>query len=168
VKLYYYPLQNFGNRSLNTWLWPQLLPTQLREDSPTLLVGIGSLLNNSLPRQPLKAVFSSGAGYHGRAQPDARWRVYCVRGPASARLLRLKPALAVTDGAVLVRTLGLAAPAYRYGASRSAEALQRLVNNARPLLSSDQTLDRVSARLQEKLEYLKLDFAQGRLRAAKT
>jgi succinoglycan biosynthesis protein ExoV len=107
VKLYYYPLQNFGDRPLNTWLWPQLLPDQLGEDSQTLLVGIGSLLNSSLPPQPLKAIFSTGAGYYQPVRPDARWRVYCVRGPLTARLLGLAPELAVTDGAVLVRTLGL-------------------------------------------------------------
>ena len=107
MKLYCYPLQNFGDRPLNTWLWPQLLPNQLREDSATLLVGIGSLLNSSLPRQPLKAIFSTGAGYYARTLPDARWRVYCVRGPITARLLGLEPDLAVTDGAALVRTLDL-------------------------------------------------------------
>ena len=82
MKLYYYPLQNFGDRPLNTRLWPQLLPTQLCEDSPALLVGIGALLNSSLP---------------------------CT------------------------------------------------------LLSSDPTTERLTARLQEKLDRLKLDFAQGRL-----
>lgn len=304
MKLYYYPLQNFGDRPLNTWLWPQLLPTQLRDESQTLLVSIGSLLNNSRPRQPLKAIFSSGAGYYEQAQPDARWRVYCVRGPLTARALGLEPELAVTDGAVLVRTLGLAArskthaaaymphwnsahhanwqqicaaaglhyidptaavehivediqrselvitealhgavaadalrvpwvpvkayrhvfefkwrdwcaslglayhpvrlpgwyqarsmtdklgsltagrlptrlaarlakiaadlagTAYHYGSGRSSAALQQLARNAQPVLSSDQAIDRATARLQEKLECLKLDFAQGRLGSA--
>jgi succinoglycan biosynthesis protein ExoV len=109
VRLYYYPLRNFGDEPLNTWLWPQLLPTQLCPASKTLLVGIGSLLNEQLPVPPLKAIFSSGVGY-GRALPDERWRVYCVRGPNSARALGLAPETAVTDGAVLVPTLGLIAP----------------------------------------------------------
>ena len=304
MKIYYCPLQNFGDRPLNTWLWPQLLPTQLCDESQTLLVGIGSLLNTSLPREPLKVIFGAGAGYYGQAQPDATWRVYCVRGPLTARALGLEPNLAVTDGAVLVRALGLpaqpkthaaaymphwnsarhadwqqicaaaglhfidpsagverivddiqssqlvitealhgaivadalrvpwvpvkayrhifefkwrdwcasiglayhpvrlpgwyqassvaekllglttgrlparlsarlvqaaahlAAPVYRYGTGRSADALGRLAQNAQPLLSSDQTIERVTARLLEKLERLKDDFAQGRLRPA--
>lgn len=304
MKLYYYPLQNFGDRPLNTWLWPQLLPTQLSDESQTLLVGIGSLLNDSLPRAPLKVIFSSGAGYYGRAQPDTRWRVYCVRGPLTASALGLAPELAVTDGAVLVRALGLPArpkthaaaymphwnsahhanwqqicaaaglhfvdpaapverivndiqrselvitealhgaivadalrvpwvpvkayrhvfefkwrdwcasigiayhpvrlpgwyqarsvadklrglmtgrlptalaarlaqaagtlaePIYRRGSDRSAEALGRLAQNAQPMLSSDQAIERVTARLLEKLECLKIDFAQERLRPA--
>ena len=306
MKLYYYPLQNFGDRPLNTWLWPQLLPSQLQADSSTLLVGIGSLLNSSLPLKPLKAIFSTGAGYYERGLPDARWRVYCVRGPLTARLLGLEPDLAVTDGAVLVRTLKLdgrpkthlaaymphwnsahhghwrhicaeagvrfidpaapadsivadiqraellitealhgaivadalrvpwvsvkayqhvldfkwrdwcasigmayqparlpgwyqarsvadklrrltagrlpaglsarlvslsvklAAPLYRYGASRTAQALERLAKDARPRLRSDQVIDELTSRLLEKLENLKRDAALGLLTEART
>jgi succinoglycan biosynthesis protein ExoV len=88
----------------------------LSANSQTLLVGIGSLLNEQLPVAPLKVVFSSGVGY-GQARPNDRWRVYCVRGPHSARALGLPPEMAVTDGAVLVRTLGLIPPAKSLPAS---------------------------------------------------
>ena len=58
----------------------------------------------------------------------------------------------------------LAEPIYRYGSDRSAEALGRLAQSTQPMLSSDQAIERVTARLLEKLDCLKLDFAQERLR----
>jgi succinoglycan biosynthesis protein ExoV len=107
LRLDYYPRPNFGDKPLNL-LWLQWLPIQMRQDSQTLLVEIRSLLNQHLPRLPLKVIFSSGGGY-GRARPDASCRVLCLRGPVSTRLLGLATEKAVTDGAVLVRTLSLTA-----------------------------------------------------------
>ncbi|MBP0573985.1 hypothetical protein J8J27_25130, partial [Mycobacterium tuberculosis] len=53
----------------------------------------------------------SGAGY---GTPPAglkteAWKIWCVRGPLTARVLDLDPALAVTDAAILMALL----PEYR-------------------------------------------------------
>jgi succinoglycan biosynthesis protein ExoV len=107
VKLYFYDKQpNFGD-ALNLWLWPQLLaPDTFDEDPATVFVGIGTLLNDRLPIDSLKIVFGSGVGYYGDPPPvDDSWKIYCVRGPLSARALKVDETLAVTDSAVLLRLL---------------------------------------------------------------
>lgn len=107
MKLYYYvdTRGNFGD-DLNPWLWPKLLPGIIDEDESELFVGVGTLLNNNVPRAPSKVVFGSGVGY-GTAPPliDATWKFYCVRGPLTAKCLGLPIGLAITDPAALVSTI---------------------------------------------------------------
>lgn len=95
---------NFGD-DLNLWLWDFLLPG-LRDVHPqTLLVGVGTVLNNALlPAGVKKLVVGSGFGY-GRA-PDladtAEWDVRAVRGPLTARKLGLHERLGIVDPAVMI------------------------------------------------------------------
>ena len=111
MKLFYYktvnPSRNFGDE-LNQWLWPRLLDSF--DDCPkNIFIGIGTLINDALPQWMRDAeniiFFSSGVGYGRslRVKPDANWRIYCVRGPLSARKLKLPPSLAITDGAALLK-----------------------------------------------------------------
>ncbi|MGL4498746.1 MAG: polysaccharide pyruvyl transferase family protein [Planktothrix sp.] len=111
MKLYYYKLpdgtKNFGD-TLNGWLWEKLLPGVFDEDATITLVGIGTLLNDNLPSRTRNAakrlIFSTGVGYGtGIPQLDDSYKIYCVRGPLSAKALGLPPELAVTDGALLTR-----------------------------------------------------------------
>jgi len=112
MKLYYckYPegRQNFGD-ALNPWLWEKLIPGIL-DDANCAFVGIGTLINDALPRRTpqakLRVIFSTGAGYE-KATPviDESYHIYCVRGPISAEKLGLSSDLAVTDGALLLRKL---------------------------------------------------------------
>jgi len=115
MQLHYYkhPIGNFGD-DLNPWLWPRLCPEIPFEvphpDSPTspddaLLVGIGTILNAKLPEEPVKAILGSGHGYGDAPQVDGTWRIYFVRGPLTARALRIDPAKALTDAAMLVQGL---------------------------------------------------------------
>lgn len=108
MKLYYYKHStclNFGD-DLNPWLFSKLLKGMLDDDENELLIGIGTLLNDKIPCAPKKIIFSSGAGY-GTGLPiiDDTWKIYCVRGPLTAKLLKLDKNLAIIDGAVLVRKL---------------------------------------------------------------
>lgn len=113
MKLYYckYPdgRQNFGD-ALNLWLWDKLIPDVLDEDESTAFVGLGTLINDALPRRTPRArkrvIFSSGAGY-GKGVPsiDDSYKIYCLRGPLSAQKIGVPAELAVTDGAVLLRRL---------------------------------------------------------------
>jgi succinoglycan biosynthesis protein ExoV len=107
MKLYYWRSKhgNFGD-DLNPWLWPRLLGDLLCGDDTVLFVGIGTILDNKIPSSPIKVVF--GSGCWGHALPiinHGRWRVYCVRGPRTAKALCLPPELAVTDPAALVRVV---------------------------------------------------------------
>jgi succinoglycan biosynthesis protein ExoV len=106
MRLHYYkdPYGNVGD-DLNPWLWPQLAPELIDDDGRTLLVGIGTLLRRDLPASPGKVVFGSGAGYGAPPVVDGTWQIYCVRGPRTASVLGIDPALAISDPALLVRAL---------------------------------------------------------------
>ncbi len=107
MQLYYFHHPNFGD-ALNPFLWHRLLPNVFDLDATTLFVGTGTLINTSVPQKPRKVVFGAGAGY-GTALPqlDARWKVYWVRGPLTARSLGLDVSAAISDGALLLRVLDL-------------------------------------------------------------
>ncbi len=105
MKLYYCDnLNNFGDK-LNPWLWQRLIPGYLDSDRKTLFVGIGTLLSRRTPQPPTKIVFGSGVGYGEPPKVDGRWRFYCVRGPLSARALGIGADKAISDAALLLRTL---------------------------------------------------------------
>lgn len=108
MKLYYYAgyVPNFGDE-LNTWLWPQLLPEVIADgDAGELFLGIGSILSNRVPTAPKKHVLGSGfGGYRPKPEIDGNWNFYFVRGPRTAEVLGLDDTLAITDAAILLRTV---------------------------------------------------------------
>lgn len=114
MQIFYYQRRdqtpNFGDE-LNTWLWQQLLPDVLNQaNDEAVLVGLGTLLNDALPQRLGNArqvhIFTTGAGYERPlTKIPAHWRVHCVRGPLSARVLGLSPAQAIADGGILLLRL---------------------------------------------------------------
>ena len=95
---------NFGD-DLNLWLWDFLLPGFREVHPETLLVGVGTVLNQALlPKATRKLVVGSGFGY-GKL-PDfsdpSEWDIRCVRGPLTADKLGLDPRLGIVDPAVMV------------------------------------------------------------------
>ncbi len=94
-------LPNFGDR-LNSWLWPRLLPDHLDVRSPTLLVGVGTLLSEGMAPWATKVVLGAGAPNAKPMSLDGSWCVYGVRGPLTARALGLPASAALCDPAVLV------------------------------------------------------------------
>lgn len=105
------PLGNFGDQ-LNVWLWPKLIPEVLQsEEDRGFFVGIGTLLNKSLPTGQPMAIFGSGVGYGQPPLIKDEWRIYCVRGPRTASALQLDPKLAITDAALLTRSCYQSKPA---------------------------------------------------------
>lgn len=124
MRLYFHkdPLGNFGD-DLNPWLFEALMPGMFRghcyhdpalresgDDEGPLFVGIGTLLNDRIPKRAQKAVFGSGAGYGPASTIDDRWTVYCVRGPITADLLGLPREQAITDAAALLTRVALPKP----------------------------------------------------------
>jgi succinoglycan biosynthesis protein ExoV len=104
---------NFGDE-LNIWLWKQLMPDVIDVEKPykkgsdrPLFVGIGTILGDNLPENQPKVVFGSGVGYHGLPVRNKNMRIYCVRGPLTAKAVNLDPKYAITDPAILIRTLKL-------------------------------------------------------------
>lgn len=106
---YYNALPNFGDR-LNPWLWPKLLPGAFAGDPRTLFLGIGTILQASVPDADRYIVLGAGTGYGEPPALDERWRFYAVRGPLTARQLSLPDEIAVTDAAYLLRRVPLPEP----------------------------------------------------------
>lgn len=99
---------NFGD-DLNELIWPRVLPEDVRSAPDTVLVGIGSLLDEARFRgveTASKRVFVMGSGAaYGRLPDDyARWTYCAVRGPLTASVIG-RPAAAVTDSAALLAAL---------------------------------------------------------------
>jgi succinoglycan biosynthesis protein ExoV len=92
---------NFGD-DLNAFIWKGLLPDLFDDHSDIGFVGIGTIIGMPCADFRRLYVFSSGMGndpvdgWRGR---DVRYR--CLRGPLSARLLRLGRDVEITDGAIL-------------------------------------------------------------------
>ncbi len=96
---------NFGD-DLNELMWPRLLPEDVRSAPDTVMVGIGSLLDQARFRDVEtkgKRVFvmGSGAAYGALPEGHERWNFLAVRGPLTAALVR-QPQAAVTDSAALL------------------------------------------------------------------
>jgi len=119
MKLYYYKDPdnkiNFGD-DLNPWLWNNLYSDIFDNDADNIFVGIGTLLNNNIPVEPRKIVFSSGVGYGNNKPPviDDLWKIYCVRGPLSAKALGLEINKGIIDGAYLLKNIVKSFPKKRY------------------------------------------------------
>jgi succinoglycan biosynthesis protein ExoV len=105
MRLYYWRghnTTNFGDE-LNALLWPTLLPDFFDDDASELFLGIGSVLDSRHPPGARKTV--AGAGYGGYQPPtalDNNWTVHWVRGPHTARRLRLPAACGFGDPASLI------------------------------------------------------------------
>lgn len=108
---------NFGDE-LNLHVWPALLPAGfLDEDESELFVGIGSIIGDHLPASSRKFVMGSGyAGYMGLPDVhDGTWDIRFLRGPNTAKTLKVDPGLSVCDSAILLRAMDLPAPDERVG-----------------------------------------------------
>lgn len=105
MDLYYYHSShgNFGD-DLNTWIWDTLLPGWREAWPGTTLIGVGTLINNGLPRGMPKLIVGSGLGYGD--VPDAGLMAECrfeaVRGPRSAAGLGLSADKGIVDPAIML------------------------------------------------------------------
>ena len=103
MKLHYCrtPSGNFGD-DLNTWLWPTLLgETFFDTNEDSLFLGVGTILNQKIPRVPEKIILGTGTGYQRPPKIDGRFSIYSVRGPLTARALNLPPRKSIGDSAYL-------------------------------------------------------------------
>lgn len=106
LRLHYYrdEIGNFGD-DFNAHLGKLLFGPLLNSRSPSLLVGVGTLLNRGLPDARSYVIYGSGAGYGDAPVVDEKWTVICVRGPRTAKALGLTPESAVTDPGLLIRRM---------------------------------------------------------------
>ena len=112
--IYSHTKLNFGD-DLNLWLWPKLMHSCLQHDDNILFLGIGTIVSSDFYRKHLSGankilLFSSGAGDKPVPVIDEQWKVYCVRGPRTAKKLEVSKDLAIADGAYLLRILNIFRP----------------------------------------------------------
>lgn len=110
---------NFGDE-LNPWLWSRLFGDyisdcghhgeQMPGDSGAshradelLFYGIGTILDDRIPKQPQKIIFGSGFGYGRKPENLGRCELFFVRGRKTAEVLGLDADKALTDPAILLR-----------------------------------------------------------------
>lgn len=97
-----YSAKNFGDE-LNVWLWKKVFP-EISDVYPEIcFVGIGTLLNERLPKESNKIIFGAGHGYGQIPVIDDTWKIYFVRGKLTAEKLGLDSSLGITDPAILIR-----------------------------------------------------------------
>jgi len=94
---------NIGDE-FNDWFWNEVFGPEIQDIHPDcLLVGIGTVLSNKLPKAKYYHVIGSGTGY---GEPfDVHQKnvtVHFVRGPLTAEKLGLPKNLALTDPAILI------------------------------------------------------------------
>lgn len=100
----YVPFGNFGDE-LNQWLWNRALPGVFdnpESNSDAVFVGFGTLLNENLPKFKQTIIFGTGHGFSKPPKIDETWKIYCVRGPLTAKALGLSLDLGIADPAILV------------------------------------------------------------------
>ncbi|HDZ2890552.1 TPA: polysaccharide pyruvyl transferase family protein, partial [Klebsiella pneumoniae] len=97
---------NFGD-DLNRWLWDSIFPGFFDSDENIRFSGIGTIINTSMPKAKKWIVFSSGIGYGYPPESFGSdcWDIASVRGPLSAKVLKLGKDKFITDGAALLATL---------------------------------------------------------------
>jgi len=103
MKLHYCktPLGNFGD-DLNTWLWPTLLGDSFfNTHEDCLFLGVGTILNQKLPKRAEKIVLGTGTGYQRPPKVDGKFSIYSVRGPLTAKALNIPLRKSIGDSAYL-------------------------------------------------------------------
>jgi hypothetical protein len=104
MKLFFYKedIANFGD-DLNEWIWPKVLPNAFDDDSSHLVLGIGSILNDKLPKADKYTVIGSGWGYGSAPEVNDNWNILCVRGKITCKALGVSEDKAVIDPAYLLK-----------------------------------------------------------------
>lgn len=110
---FWYPGDNFGDQPINEFLLPCLFPglkpqnamNYTGNDKSYVLSGIGSILGLrkacKVPELPV-FVFGSGFQYGHPHQLPKGSVVFCVRGKYTCKAMKIDPALAVADPAILL------------------------------------------------------------------
>ena len=108
VRIHYFKSDppNFGDE-LNVLVWPALIPELRATDQDIVLVGIGSILDDTVPADGPVVVLGTGAGLAPLPSGlhDGSIRVLALRGPLTAALAGLPRDLAITDSAILLRAI---------------------------------------------------------------
>lgn len=102
MRLRYYKKPNFGD-ALNPLIFKKLLPDFFDDEPEHNFFGIGSIIGLPMVRNTKKKIiFSSGFAYGELPELDSSYDIICVRGPLSAKALKIDEKLGIADGALLL------------------------------------------------------------------
>lgn len=98
--------RNIGDE-INKWFWKETVGNDALEKYPnSLLVGIGTVLNENLPKADEYHVLGSGFGYDtGTFKLREKMNIEFLRGPLTAKYLSQPMSKAITDPAILMPKL---------------------------------------------------------------
>jgi succinoglycan biosynthesis protein ExoV len=103
LKLFFFRGPNFGDE-LNEYLLPKIFPNFYDDDPSTIFLGIGSILFDDHPPSAEKIVFGAGFGQYTKPPIiNSNWKIYCVRGPRTASVLKIDKNLVAGDSAILIK-----------------------------------------------------------------
>jgi hypothetical protein len=108
----YEAVPNFGD-ILNKYLWQPYLGDFIGRHDGILMMGIGTLLGNSVRHKNGQVIVcGSGSGYGADFSQlhDPNWKYFFVRGPKTARVLGFDETMAITDPAILTPEIFPAGP----------------------------------------------------------
>ncbi|MGM0530628.1 MAG: polysaccharide pyruvyl transferase family protein [Bacteroidota bacterium] len=112
ILTYYKTTNNFGD-ALNPLIFNHYLPDFFDDNPESIFLGIGTILGLEKGTSKTKKiiVFSSGYGkgdqftYGEPPKLDNKYEIICLRGPLTAKFFGLDPALAISDGALLLKDM---------------------------------------------------------------
>jgi len=104
MKVYYckMPKGNIGD-DINEFIWPHFFEIDNNNKDEHLVIGIGSLLNNHIPKAKKYTVVSAGIGYGNLPKVDDTWKFLAVRGEYSKKAFNLNDDVVLLDGAYLLK-----------------------------------------------------------------
>jgi len=112
VLRYYDTTKNFGDL-LNPLIFSHYLPEFFDGNPKRIFLGIGTILGLLKGNKDTNRILVFSSGYapddkkmYGEPPVlDEKYEFYCVRGPLTAKALKLDPALAISDGALLLKNM---------------------------------------------------------------
>ena len=112
ILTYYKGSNNFGD-ALNPLIFDNYLPGFFDDNPESIFLGIGTILGLEKGTSNTKKiiVFSSGYGkgdqftYGAPPKLNNKYEIICLRGPLTAKFFGLDPALAISDGALLLKDM---------------------------------------------------------------
>jgi succinoglycan biosynthesis protein ExoV len=103
MKVFMYEnVPNFGD-VLNKYIWYSYFGPFLERTDDILMMGIGTVLGQSVHHTGQIIVCGSGCGYGQEidAIDTEKWKIFFVRGPLTAKVLGLSAAACITDPGIL-------------------------------------------------------------------
>lgn len=103
VYIYQGSKRNIGD-DFNFWFWDEIMGQAVSNKDDSLLVGIGTILDERIPENRNVHVLGSGTGY-GKIANFSHWNIHFLRGHLTAKALSCDDSCVISDPAILISNL---------------------------------------------------------------